>query len=826
IYCNDPTYNILWTHDGYNAGPVGGVNPTPVAPHSTTNYPVVMTNGTITCRDTVRIVVVNPIVQVNAGNDTVVCTGQCATLSATAKVIKNPAKTPTYRNLQPDTAAITSFGGIITQGANVNINITTLNMTNVLPGSIVSVCIDRIRMTGLGLGAGNLQFYLLCPDGTSIVLMPDSTATGNAGLFGYNTLFNQTCFYPAGPAVSSGTPPYTNSFGTSESFDNLAGCTANGVWTLAVVPQSGFGSGTIVTSGWSITFNDPEIAYTGDFTWTPTTGMTNSTTLNPTVCPPPTAYTLTVSDTAGCVTQSDVVNVTTQACCALSASATRVQPTCGQSNGSINITPVPAGTYTYAWSDGPSTLQNRTGLAAGTYTVTITSTVTPTCTFDTTIILNSSGSLSVSFSNQVNPTCAGNDGSITVTLAGGTPVYAITIDTGGAPFTINSPIAGSQNIPGLDAGTVTVSVVDGGSCTASATATIVAPSNCCTVTATSTTTQPTCGQSNGAINITPNPAGSYNYAWSDGPSTLQNRTGLAAGTYSVTVTNSAVSTCTFTTTVTLNSNSSLTLAFSNQVNPSCGANDGSLTATLAGGTAPYTITIDTGAGPFTVNSPIPGSVNLPNLHAGTVTASVVDGAGCTASATATLAAPNSPTLTFSNPVNPTCAGNNGSVTATLAGGTGPYVITVDTGSGPFTLNSPIAGSINIPGLHAGTVTASVSDANSCTANATVTLTAATNCCTHTLSAALVQPTCGQADGSITLTTSNGSGNYTYAWGGGETIPVLNNIGAGNYSVTITDNGFANCFIDTAFALTNPNGPVIDSFKILNVSCAGNGSDGS
>lgn len=989
IYCNDPSYNIVWPHDGYNAGPTGGVDPTPVAPRTTTSYVVTMSNGTTTCRDTVTVVVRNPTIQVNAGNDTVVCTGQCARLNGTAKVIRIPGGTKKFRTTEPDT--ITSIGGAFSP-ALVDINVRNLNMTTVSQGSIVSVCIDSASAQDtylpgfppfipptllVDMNMGDFKFELVCPGGNAITLVPaDTNILGND--------YTRTCFVPngSGPLVN-GAQPYSGNYTPVDPFTNLNSCTANGVWSLRAT--SSFGMGII--KGWSITFNDPDDFYTGNFNWSPTTNMTGSNTLTPTVCPPPTAYTLTVSDTAGCVTQSDVVNVTTQTCCTLSATATRVQPTCGQSNGSINITPVPAGSYTYAWSDGPATTQNRTGLAAGTYTVTITSTSTPTCTFDTTIILNSNSSLTFNFSNQVNPTCAGagNNGSITATLAGGTAPYTITVDTNGTPQSSVSPIAGSLPITGLHGGNIVVTVTDAAGCTAGATATLVAPvccslsattavtqptcgpangainvtptpagsytyawsdgptttqnrtglaagtytvtittvgnptctfttsatlnaPNCCSLSATSSTTQPTCGQSNGAINITPSPAGNYTYAWSDGPVTTQNRTALAAGAYTVTITTVGNPTCTFSTTVNLNSNSSLTFNFSNQQNPTCAGNgnDGSITATLAGGTAPYTITVDTNGTPQSSVSPIAGSLPITGLHGGTIIVTVTDAAGCTAGATATLTTPSccslsatssttqptcgqsngainitpapagsytyawsdgpvttqnrtglaagnysvtittagNPTCTFttsvtlnsnstltfnfSNQQNPTCAGgtNDGSITATLAGGTAPYTITVDTNGTPQSSVSPIAGSLPITGLHGGTINVTVTDAAGCTASASATLTTP-NCCTFTISAALTQPACGQSNGGIAITASNGSGNYTYSWApGAQTTSSINGVAAGNYLVTITDAAYANCFIDTTFALTNPNAPVIDSFKLLDASCAPGGLGGS
>lgn len=740
IYYNDPNYNIVFQHDSYSAGATGGSDPTPVAPHTSTNYIVTMTNGTVTCADTVHLIVVNPIIQPNAGADTTICNGTCVNLNGDAKVVQRPAKVPTYSNLQPDTADLTSFGGLITQGGDVNINVTTLNMTNILPGSILRVCINQIKMTGFGGSAANLQFVLQCPDGTQIILMPDSQATGNAGLFNYNTLFSNTCFVPAGPPVSSGTPQYSGSYGTSEPFDNLVGCTANGVWTLAVVPAGGgFAVGSVIITGWSITFDDPEISYQGNFTWSPTTNMTNATTLTPNVCPPmgaTTAYTLTVSDTAGCVTGSDVVNVTTHTCCSFAINAAVTQPACGASNGSINLTINPAGTYTFAWSDGPSTSANRTNLAAGSYHVTVTDAVN-NCNKDTIITLNSSSTLNLALSNPVNPTCAGGDGQITAALSGGTAPYTVVIDTGGPTQTLTVPFAITQTLTNLPAGTVNVSVTDANGCQATASSTLTAPANCCTFSISVTSTQPTCGNSNGTASVTvQNGSGNYTYAWSNG-STTANASNLGAGPVGVTVTDNGQA-CSKDTTFTLSSNSTLSLQLTNPVNPTCAGGDGQVTAALSGGTAPYTVVIDTGGTPQTINVPFAISQTLTNLPAGTVNVSVTDAAGCQTSAS-------------------------------------------------------------------------------------VTLTAPTNCCTFTVNAAITQPACGATDGAIVLTVANGSGNYTYTWANGSgTNTNASNLGAGNYAVTITDVGFANCNIDTTFSLTNPNAPVVSAPTIVDETCPASG----
>ncbi|MBS1614230.1 MAG: hypothetical protein JST49_15530, partial [Bacteroidetes bacterium] len=748
IYCNDPSYNIVWQHDGYNAGPTGGVNPTPVAPHTTTTYVATMSNGTNTCSDSVRVVVVNPVLTVNAGNDTVVCAGTCAQINATAKVVERPAGIRTYRNTQPENIDNT-FGST----TEVNINVQTLNMTTVLPNSIVSVCVTRLSYFGFTFGfpptlndASDLNLYLQCPDGTRILLVPkDSLVPGSTPFGGFNipdsVAYSNTCFVPGGPPVSSdnGTS-HTGSYSPHDNFNNLAGCTANGVWSLVVAPSSGlFGSGTL--SGWSITFDDPELAYTGNYLWSPTTNMTGANTLTPTVCPTgPASYTLTLTDTAGCATASDVFNIDTQNCCSFALGVAIAQPSCGQNNGSIIITPSVAGTYTYAWAGG-ATGATRTNLAAGSYAVTVTDVVN-NCTQDTVIQLNSNSSMVANVTINNQPTCAGNDGSVSLTLSGGTAPYNIVIDTGGTPISLTSPFPvppPGQTLSNLAPMTVDVTVTDAQGCIATANAILLPPTNCCSFSAiTATLVQPSCGQSNGGITVTGgNGSGTYTYAWSGGLGNNASINNVAAGTYTVTVTDGSPS-CTVDSTFTLNSSSNLSVQLNNVSNPTCAGNDGAITVTLSGGTAPYSVLIDTGGTPFTVVSPIAGSQPLSGL--------------------------------------------------------GPMAITV-----------------------------TVTDAQSCTATDNAVLTAPTNCCTFTLSAAITQPTCGANDGAIVLTAANGSGNYTYNWAGGlGTGNSVTGLGANNYNVTVTDAGFANCTIDTLFSLSNLNAPVVSNIAVVDETCPGSG----
>jgi gliding motility-associated-like protein len=404
-------------------------------------------------------------------------------------------------------------------------------------------------------------------------------------------------------------------------------------------------------------------------------------------------------------------------------------------NGSVTVSASGGtGPYTYTWNPNVSTGATANNLTAGTYTVTATD--ANNCTGTATITITAPNTPNITNVVTIAETCQGqNNGSITsATATGGSGGYTWTYAPAANPGN-TTPIA-SFPVNNLAPGNYIIAVTSGG-CIDTAQITIAAGPVCCSISLSNTTTQPNCGQSNGSITVTATPAGTYNYAWSGGLPNQPTQNNLAAGQYSVTV----------------------------------------------------------------------SSTNNPT---------------CSASATINLNNSNGPTLTFSNPVNPTCAGSDGSVTVALAGGTAPYTVTVDTGGTPQSFPLPFAITQTLNNLPAGTITVTVVDANNCQATATATLTAPANCCTFTVSNVNVQPNCGAADGSISLTVTNGSGNYSYAWGGGQTSSSLTNVGAGTYSVTITDNAYANCNLDTTYTLSNPNAPVINGVTVVNETCPGTG----
>ncbi len=879
IYYNDPTYNITWQHDGYSYGQgnSGGASPNRVCPQTTTDYFVLMTNGTTTCRDTVRLTVVNPTIDINAGNDTSICPSTCANLNATAKVIKSPQQTPTYSNNEFQVIAPGS-------PAEININVTGLNNLTINPVVIQSVCIGSLTYFGTGLDfsvfppvpvtitARNLRFELICPDGTVLLLLPQNIITQG------NTLSN-LCFVPAAPAITTGSPPYTGSFSPNQPFTNLNGCTSNGVWKLRVsLPGAAFGTGFF--NNWRITFNDPEISYPADITWSPTTNMTGSTTLTPQVCPTgTTTYTLSASDTAGCVTVTDQVTVTVlPSCCNLTIGATATNPACGASNGAININVTQGtGPYTYTWTPGGVLGASRTGLTAGTYTVRITDTGQPTCFRDTTITLTSPNSPVINSITPTAETCAGfNDGSIAVNASGGT----------GALTYAWTPANTGANINNLADGNYTVTVTDASGCSVTGSTSVAAGPPCCNLAISASTASPTCGASNGSItiNVTTG-SGNYTYAWTGGVSATNTLTNIGAGTYSVTVTD-VTQGCNRDTTITLSSANAPTISNIASTAETClGDGDGTATVTALGGTGALTYNWNT--------TPAQATATATALVPGSYSVTVTDGVGCQAVSNVVVAAgPNCCNLSYTiATTNPTCGNTDGSINITNLGGSGSYTFLwsdnssgqnlLNVGAGTYSVtitdntypncqldttvslsnpNAPVIDNIvataetclgnddgtvdltvsggaggyvfgwsntatteDLTGLAPGTYNVTVTDALGCQVSGFIAVPAGPNCCNLAFDLDVIDPSCGQNNGSIEVTNVSGTGPFINIWSNGASTALINNLAAGTYTVTVTDNGQPNCQLDSTITISNAGSPVISNISGTDEACAGAGN---
>lgn len=484
IYQNDVNGQLVWLHDGYayGTGNPGGVNPNPVTPTTTTTYTAQLTTGSGTvCTNTITITVLPPEFDVNiTATPATVCTGDCANITATAVEIISPASTPTFENNEFD---------LVTGGsASVNINVQGLNTTSINNSTITEVVINGFNFSGnslctnfggcpcnggtvsLGqtcnLNTSGFTVTLTAPGGCDIILVPAGTATGN---------YTNTTFVPVGGSAFGGTFPNGGTWNPSEPFSGLNGCNPNGVWTLSFnAPGLGIGVGTL--SGWSISFDDPAITGPVTYTWSPTTNMTNSNTLTPTVCPAnTTTYDLTVSNSnPGCPTYTEGVTVTVSPCSGCTPpTATITNPAAVCAPSTVNLASAVSGTgtaiLTYHSSNADATadinpLASSTVSTSGTYYVRAEDASDPTCFVvqPITVTINPLVNISVT---PANPTiCPG--ASTTLTASGGTS-YSWTGPSGFTatsntitvtPAATSTYVVTSPGCPGVTTVSVTVAV--------------------------------------------------------------------------------------------------------------------------------------------------------------------------------------------------------------------------------------------------------------------------------------------------------------------------------------------------------------------------------
>ena len=417
-------------------------------------------------------------------------------------------------------------------------------------------------------------------------------------------------------------------------------------------------------------------------------------------------YTVVATNASGCsVAQTGSVVISQSSnCggggCSVSLSTTQVNVLCnGNSTGSIDLTPS-GGTpsYTYAWSSG-ATSQDVSNLAAGTYMVTVTD--AGGCSQTTSVTLTQPTAL-VLTNTQTNVLCNGNStGSIDLTVSGGTPAYTYSW-TGGVT---------TQDRTNLAAGTYTVTVTDANGCSKTNSVTITQPS----VLSLSTTQNNVLCNTAGSIDLmvsggTP----AYTYSWSNGPTT-QDVSNLAAGTYTVTVTDA--NNCTKTTSVTITQASALSLS-STVVNPSnCFVSDGSIDLSVSGGQPGYSYDWSNDGDESPDNDP----QDLQNLPEGTYTITVTDASGCTATHTEVL--------DYIDVIRPaiTCPENiaipAGADCSSAVGDYSPATLSDNCSANPSVVQSPASGTVLNSSNPTRVVTLTATDeaGNSQTCNFTVSL---------------------------------------------------------------------------------------------------------
>lgn len=646
----------------------------------------------------------------NGGNYTLVVTDVNGCTASTGPHIINSISGPTI-----DASAVAivnencnlgngSISGITVSGGTPAYTIawsgtaqTSLNITNLSAGSYTLTVTDQNLCTATAgpFTVSNLGAPVI---NAAAAVVQDQSCTGTMGSITGIT--------------ASGTPTLTYSWsnggGSALNASNLVagsytltvtdgnGCTANsGPYTvgfvtgptvdptgITITPSTcGNANGEIT----GITAAGTALTYTWNGTASASTSLTGQNGGN---------YTLVVTDGNGCTVSSGPHTIPSIAGPTVNTtSMTITSENCNQANGSIVGIAVSGGTpgYSYTWSGTTQTTLDISTLTAGVYSLTVTDQNLCTATVGP-FTVNNAGGPSIDETNAVstNVLCDGTLGTISGITATGTALNYSWSNGGGSALNANN----------LAPGSYVLTITDGNGCSiTSGTYTILTPVPLAIDATNMVVTQTSCTANTGSISgivVTGgiNPVNS----WSNSASTL-NISNLAAGNYTLTVTDDQGCSDDLTVSITLVNAPVINTAAMVITNEHCGQNDATVSGiTVSSGTPAYTYAWNT--------SPVTNTIDLIDVSSGTWTLTVTDAQGCSDTETITINETSGPVVDATNIVvtQLTCT-TSGSINGLVVNGANPYTYAW-TGTTQTTLD--------IVGLAVGTYTLTVTDANGCT----------------------------------------------------------------------------------------------------------------
>lgn len=477
------------------------------------------------------------------------------------------------------------------------------------------------------------------------------------------------------------------------------------------------------------------------------------------------------------------------------------------------------GGYTYSWSTadgiipGPANERRIDNVSAGTYTVTVTD--ISGCQKPFTVVIKepdgmvmSDVRLSKSNDDAHNVSCAGgNDGSINMTITGGSGMYNFSW-TGPGGFTSDQ-----KDISGLKAGSYSCTVTDNNGCiltpVPSFTLNEPAPLQINTLTSVSADGgyQINCFGGTGFINatVTGGSTDNYTYTWStsDGSGIIQgmqNQTSLTAGTYHLEVRD--YNKCIASKDITLTQPADLNLTLLPK-HITCEArefNNGAIDLSVTGGAGALTYLWSNGS----------TDQDLSGLTQGLYQVGVTYNNTCSKSGSVSINLP--PPLTYNsafsnfNSFEISCYGrSDGSIRITPTSGKAPFTFEW-TGPNGFSANDSI-----LTGLKAGTYNLLITDKNLCTASEAIVMREPGELevrlvMSQSIAGGFNLNCAGDSTATITVNPQNTVNNVDYLWSDGFMGRTRANLGAGEYSVVITDDN--NCQAVETARVTQP-----DSIKL-------------
>ncbi|PLX14320.1 MAG: hypothetical protein C0594_00205, partial [Marinilabiliales bacterium] len=397
-----------------------------------------------------------------------------------------------------------------------------------------------------------------------------------------------------------------------------------------------------------------------------------------------------------------------------------------------------------------------------------------------------------------------NNGAISIVASGGTGTLNYSINAGSSFSTSNS-------FTGLSDGIYEIVVEDANGCQAlGQDVEITQPEILLTNVQIDSSG---CGQLNGQAEIVVVSGGTspFTFEWSDGQTNAL-ATGLSAGNYEVVINHA--NTCSDTVVVSISDIGAGQLEFADVSNVNCyGGSDGSVSVLINNGNPPHSYSWNTGATDTLIS----------NLSAGTYTVEATDNIGCVLADNITITQPDAVETDFSI-TNILCAGEtNGFVDLTVSGGTPGFTFAW----------SNTETTEDLTNLPAGNYTVTVTDANLCSMDTTISVVEPTEI---DLTLIIGDVACNnESSGDVQTIVNGGIPPYSYEWSTGATSSYISNLVPDEYFLTVTDaNG---CYVVDTALVGEPGSMIIttavDSSTCGNddgsawvVDVTGGGGDGS
>lgn len=409
-----------------------------------------------------------------------------------------------------------------------------------------------------------------------------------------------------------------------------------------------------------------------------------------------------------------------------------------------------------------------------------------------TVTLSQPEALTIVTVDLVSVSCkGGSNGEANLTVTGGTDSYSTSWDG-------NAYIPGT-NVTGLAAGSHTYTIKDGNNanCSLSGTVNILEPLDALSVGITKTDVK--CfGEATGAIELIASGGnGNYTYDWG-----LPFQSGISAGTYPYTVTDSKGCTATGSVAITQpTAQLSVSCPPTNVTNVKCsGEATGAINLVVTGGAGSYSVSIDSGVS-------FPYGTSISGLSAGSYNCMVKDANGCTQSLLVTISQPTNGLLVQNSKTDVSCFdGTNGAITLSISEGTSPYTVLWNDG---ITTG-------NRTNLSQGNYNYTVTDAKGCSISNSVTIAEPAKL---VVNESIVNVSCfGGSNGAVVLSVSGGTAPYSVLWNDGITTPNRANLFAGNYSYTVTDT--KGCIALGSVSITQSAAALSVSNTKTDVTCGG------